>query len=99
MAIASIYHYQGGPDCEENCCTAYTFGPTTKCEGVNDSNTLDTFWGWLQKDQFTGEPATYIQHDKQLACDVWSHNSKPIYPKDMQQTACVNVNGSVPVPV
>ena len=95
-----IYHGRGFPldHCDDNntCASIYSWGPGEPCMATNTSNTLARFWGWLRDDEFTHQKATFLRHDLSSGCDLWQHNSDPIYPKTTNQNACVAV-GSAPV--
>jgi hypothetical protein len=94
-----IYHNVSGCENDNECLTAYNFGPHLKCTGVKLSNTMDVFFGWLSDDQFTHQKATFLQHDLVRDCDVWEHNSKPIYPITANQTACIHTDKDGPSPI
>jgi hypothetical protein len=82
-----------------SCCDIYNWGEGMPCTNINTSNTLDIFWGWLTDDEFTHQNATWVGRDDALSCDLWQHNSKPIYPQSANQIACVSTENSVPTPV
>ena len=96
-----IYH-NNSLACEDNtCCTISSWersDPDGTCYASNTSNTQDVFWGWLTDDEFTHQSSTFLRKDtvSRPACDLWQHNSRPIYPQSMNETACVGA-GLVPV--
>jgi hypothetical protein len=50
---------------------------------------MEILFGWLTRDEFTNQSATYIKHDQKYGCDIWQHMSSPEYPAEINQTACV----------
>jgi hypothetical protein len=96
-----IYH-NNSIDCEDNtCCTIYSWEPSDpagSCYASNTSNTQDALWGWLTDDEFTHQKATFLRKDTAAtpACNLWQHNSRPVYPEQMNETACIG-EGLVPV--
>lgn len=99
-ASTAIFKYYGnwtpsGGNCDDNndCATIYTWSVENKqaCTGTNTSNTMDIFWGWLTKDEFTNQSATYLKQDTLQDCALWQHNSKPLYPVQMNQTVCIKM--------
>jgi hypothetical protein len=97
----TIYLYHNVTGCEEHngCLTEYNFSPKMQCTGVNVSNTMDVLFGWLTDDQFTHQKATFLKHDNDHGCDLWQHNSKPIYPITANQTACVRTSNGFFSPI
>lgn len=103
-----LYIYHGkwvgkGTKCFDtnDCATIYTWGPNMPCTGMNTSNTMEILFGWLNRDEFTNQSATYIGRDEKRDCALWLHNSDPDFPKVFNQTACIahTDKGSSPVPV
>ena len=63
---------------------------------------MEKFLGWLTDDEFTHQRATFLGHDPKSDCGLWQHNSDPLYPAQMNQTACIRTGGGGtqgPVPV
>lgn len=90
-----IYH-NNSVGCDDNsCCTISTWqqaNPKATCTASNTSNVQDpSLWSWLTDDEFTHQRATFLRtdHDTNPPCNLWQHNSRPIYPKSMNETACV----------
>ena len=101
MSSLFLYHARKWEGCEDTntCATIANWGPGQPCARINTSNTLEVFWGWLRRDEFTNQSATFLGHDRGEDCDLWQHNSYPEYPELSNQTACVRMaaGGAVPV--
>lgn len=71
------------------CSTLFTWGPNMKCFGVNASNTMELFLGWISGKDTTHQSAVYLGHDAKHNCDLWEQQEKPYYPTPLNQTACI----------
>ena len=89
--VTTVNIYHDVPDCDKHngCCTTYNFGQSSPCHGFNLSNNILPAFSWLTDDEFTHEQATFVGFDAENDCDVWQHNSKPVYPTNANQTVCI----------